>query len=72
MKNLKSTCFQLRKQFITSTALWKGDGACLEGLVIVCVRCTTQEGWDIGSRQAELGTSDLGSGLGKWGVVSGS
>jgi hypothetical protein len=68
MKILKSTCFQLRKQFITSTALWKGDGACLEGLVIVCVRCTTQEG----SRQAELGTSDLGSGLGKWGVVSGS
>lgn len=72
MKILKCTCFQLRKQFITNAALWKGDGACLEGFVIVSMRCTTQEGWTVGVWQAEMGTSELGSGLGRWDAVPGS
>lgn len=44
MKILKSTCFQLGKRLITSAALWKGDGACLEGFVKV----HNWEGWNIG------------------------
>lgn len=58
-------------RIIRSVALWKEDTCVWKALSCVC-EVHTQQGWMIGLWQVRLGTSDLGSVLGRWDAHSGS
>lgn len=59
-------------RIITSAALWKEDSVCLEGFPIVCMRRTPSKDGLGSFGKLGWGTSDLGSGLGRWDTDSGS